>query len=145
MVEKLCGTRPGYSWMPEFKKRHKDLKHSRYLQRMSKERADAVKSKNLDRFFNIYAYGIDKYSVKSIHLYNLDEKGVIIGGTQKRILYWVARSMNDENIKDPALAQPVWRVTDPNRELITIIKCISAAGNVVPPMLVYKGRQIMAL
>ena len=64
-----------------------------------------------------------------------------MGGTQKKLVYYVTRPTTIDDGKGP---RPVWRESDPNRELITIIECVSAIGDIVPPMLIYKGKQIMA-
>ena len=71
----------------------------------------------------------EKYSILPGTTYNVDEKGFRQGISDyaKVIVRWRERGMI------PKVA------TDGKRELITVIECISGDGQVLPPMIIYKG------
>jgi len=57
----------------------------------------------------------------------MDEKGIILGQAQKvRVIVKRAR-------RNPRYTQ------DGNREMVTMVECISADGRVIPPLYIYKG------
>ena len=71
----------------------------------------------------------EKYSILPVNTYNVDEKGFRqgISDRAKVIVRWRERGMTAKV------------ATDGKRELITVIECISGDGQVLPPMIIYKG------
>ena len=57
----------------------------------------------------------------------MDEKGFLLGVALK------VKVICQRNRKNPRYSQ------DGNRDIVTAIKCVSAAGKVLPPMYIYKG------
>ena len=64
-----------------------------------------------------------------MHLWNMDEKGIQLGGGRKRTgrKYFRLQTLKWNNF---------YHLKSDNLELITIIECISAAGAVIPPSFV---------
>lgn len=71
---------------------------------------------------------IDKYNITAENIYNWDEKGFFIGQASS-----VKRIMTREAYESGRI------IYDGNREFISLLACISAAGVVLPPALIYKG------
>ena len=57
----------------------------------------------------------------------MDEKGFMLGQALK------VKVICRRGRRNPRYSQ------DRNREMVTVIECISAAGTVIPPMYIYKG------
>ena len=57
----------------------------------------------------------------------MDEKGSLLGIALK------VKVICRRNRRNPRYTQ------DGNREIVTVIECVSAAGKVLPPMYIYKG------
>jgi hypothetical protein len=57
----------------------------------------------------------------------MDEKGFLLGIALK------VKVICRRGRKNPRYSQ------DGNREMVTVIECVSAAGKVLPPMYIYKG------
>src|SRR5438128_477266 len=60
-AEAMGGIRPADNWLSRFHEHHHEVRHSRYLHRVVKERVDACRSSNLEIFFDVYSDTIDKY------------------------------------------------------------------------------------
>jgi hypothetical protein len=70
---------------------------------------------------------IRKLNAHPENIYNMDEKGFMLGQVMKvKVIYCRGR-------RNPRYSQ------DENREMDTVIECISVAGKVIPPMYIYKG------
>jgi hypothetical protein len=70
---------------------------------------------------------MQKLQVKPENVYNMDEKGFVLGQALKcKVIVRAGR-------KNPRYVQ------DGNREMVTVIECVSADGRVLPPMYIYKG------
>ena len=74
---------------------------------------------------------IEKYHLTADNIYNIDEKGFVIGLGSK-----VRRIMSREAYEQGRVRQTI---QDGNHEFITLIACVSALGATVPPTLLYKG------
>jgi len=66
------------------------------------------------------------------NIWNVDEKGFLIGVGHK-----MQRVLSRKVYESGKCAQST---QDGNREFITLIACISALGNKIPPALLYKGK-----
>jgi hypothetical protein len=69
-----------------------------------------------------------EYGIKSRDIYNMDEKGIQLG-IDKRTMVLVERDQKS-----------VQQVEDGNRELVTVIECVSADGHVLPPSVIFKAK-----
>ena len=88
------------------------------------------------RFACLYCFGqlsekFEKYNLQAHNIYNVDEKGFLIGfsRTKKRIV-------SIEGLKSKRIAGAS---QDGNREFITLIASICANGSALPPSLIYQG------
>jgi len=75
--------------------------------------------------------GIEKYNITAENIYNMDEKGFIIGFSNV-----VKRIMSLEAYKSSRIRHVQ---TDSNREFISLVAGICTDGTSVLPALVYKG------
>jgi len=75
--------------------------------------------------------GIEKYNITGKNIYNIDEKGFIIGLSNV-----VKRVMSLEALRSGRITNAQ---TDGNREFISLLAGICVDGTSIPPALVYKG------
>jgi hypothetical protein len=75
--------------------------------------------------------GIEKYNITGENIYNMDEKGFIIGLSNV-----VKRIMSLEALRSGRITNAQ---TDGNREFISLLAGICVDGTSIPPALVYKG------
>jgi hypothetical protein len=81
-------------------------------------------------------HGLSSYrcdnNIKKENIWNMDEKGFFMG--------MVAR---DKVVCRKGRQNPRF-VHDGNRELITVLECLSATGTILPPLVVFRGKHIIA-
>jgi hypothetical protein len=77
---------------------------------------------------------IEKYNITAENLYNWDEKGFIIGQASA-----IKRIMSLEALRSGRITHAS---QDNNREFLSLLACIGADGDVLPPTLIYKGEDI---
>jgi DDE superfamily endonuclease/Tc5 transposase DNA-binding domain len=149
IAESIAKTHLGHNWVARFCKRHHTRLASVYLRTIDHKRKLADNSHHFQYFFDLVrlflvcvsqAYLImyqlrqklDQYDIQAQNIYNVDEKGFLIGfsRTKKRIV-------SVEGLKSKRIAGAS---QDGNREFITLIAAICADGSSLPPSLIYQGQ-----
>jgi hypothetical protein len=120
--EKALGKR----WMDRFIRRHPDLQ-TKFSQRLERQRSVASNPKVLEHHFKLFEKALKEYQIKQSHIWNMDEKGFLLGMAAK------VKVVCRKGRKNPKYIQ------DGNRELITVLECVSATGVALPPLVVTKG------
>ena len=148
IAESIAHITLGPNWTARFCKRHRDQLASVYLRTIDHKRKIADNSQHFQHFFDLvrilliyisHANSIllqlreklDKYNIQVHNIYNIDEKGFLIGfsRTKKRII-------SIESLKNGRL---IGVSQDGSREFITLIAAIGADGSHLPPALIYQG------
>src|SRR5438046_10107682 len=104
-------------------KRHPELQ-SRFSQRLDHQRAAAGNPKLMERHFSIFQKAVRDYKVETMNIWNMDEKGFLLGIANK------VKVICRRGRKNPRYT------CDGSRELITVLECVSAKGDLLPPMIV---------
>jgi len=127
LAERVCGREPGHKWPYAFMDRNTGIRR-RWAKQGESKRANALNKSNTDSFFEALAEvvkGIDPDCI-----WNCDEKGIVeSGGTIRR------RVVVGSDQKDPKIT------ADESRKMVTILECVSAAGAVIPPLLIHPGAE----
>lgn len=122
---KMAGREPGVNW------------HQRYLQKFPSlqpskgTKLDPKRAKNFNEtVINDYFDKMESLhtrfpgGIPPQHIWNMDEKGIQMGGGRKnsgrKYLYLKHKKQK-------------YHIRSDNLELVTVIECVSAAGEVVPP------------
>jgi len=125
----ISGKWPGKNWASRFIQENKDTITSKYLVGFDLNRKKADNWWLIDHFFTLLQEKWEKYKYAPHNVYNLDEKGFLIGILKKmrRIFTkaWYERG------KLQGAAQ------DGNRTWITLVACVCADGTSLPPALIY--------
>jgi hypothetical protein len=121
-------TRPiGEHWIDRFRARHtefssvwsRQIEHARY----AAARVDVVQTWFVAVTDLRLAHQYDPSSI-----YNMDESGFAVGTSQSsRVLV---------NIRDKVS----WKVVSGRQEWVTAIECVSAAGQALPPLVIFKAK-----
>jgi hypothetical protein len=74
---------------------------------------------------------IDEYNIQPTNIYNMDEKGFLIGMLSKAKRVFSKRQFEADGLQQ--------RLQDRDREWIIIIACICADGTLLSPGLIYQA------
>jgi hypothetical protein len=96
---------------------------------LEKARITAESNAIISQWFDILKETYEEYSIQPDDFWNYDESGIIcgLGGDEYVITLSPRQVVSSKHF---------------NRELITLGECISAAGEVITPLLIIKGKHI---
>jgi hypothetical protein len=75
---------------------------------------------------------ITKYDLEPSDIYNWDEKGFLIGRTNRVKRIMTRKEYNSDRVYNVK--------QDSNREFVSLLACVCADGTAVPPALIYQGK-----
>jgi hypothetical protein len=127
----LAGKEPGKCWSQRFCKRWNQQLKTGYLTAIDSKRQQADQKASYKRYFTVLKEKIEQYKVEPHNVYNMDEKGFLIGYLVK-----TKRVFNKDSHARGAL---LGTKQDGNREWITIIGSICADGTCLSPGLIYQA------
>jgi hypothetical protein len=116
-------------WVTRFIKRHDELQ-SKYNRKYDYQRAQCEDPEIISKWFKLVQNTITKYGILEQDIYNFDETGFQMGvaSTAKVI------TGSHHNTSRVRALQPG------NREWVTTIETINAAGWALPPMIIFAGK-----
>ncbi|KAI9044515.1 uncharacterized protein KD926_000426 [Aspergillus affinis] len=119
-----------YRWVNRFINRHEAELQSKCTRRYDYQRAKCEGPNLIKRWFDLVQNTIHKYEILEPDTYNMDETGFQMGvaSTAKVVCGAESRESNARSV------QPG------NREWVTAIITISAAGVVLPPQIIFAGK-----
>ena len=127
----IAGKQAGRSWVNRFIKRHEIDLVSHWATGIDTQRNRADSAFKYSLYFELMRRKIDQYNVDPRHIYNMDEKGFLIG-----ILARMKRVFSRKRYEEGGIRQ---MIQDGNREWITTIACICADGTHLTPALIYQA------
>jgi hypothetical protein len=125
----LCGKHPSKGWVSRFLGRHHDLVLGR-PSGLDPKRAQAFNFTTCDHHFKLLGAFLAEHNVPWENVYNMDEKGIQLGGGRKG---------NREKLFFSQDQKARLKIQSANLELVTVIECISADGSSTPPGFVFPG------
>jgi hypothetical protein len=116
-------------WIIRFKQRHPEIEGI-YASQLEYARKEGATYENVKRWFDAVAAMYEQHSYDPCNIWNMDESGFGIGEEQimKVLVYLDARQKE--------------KVIGGKQEWVTDIECINAAGEALPPLLIFKGQDI---
>jgi hypothetical protein len=130
-AKEITGTKPGKMWPSRWLKAHSGKIVSHYTTGMDRSRKRADSAFKYALYFELLARKIEEYKIDSEHMYNMDEKGFLIGITLKQKRIFSRQGYERGGYKQ--------QLQDGNREWITAIGCICADGSTLSPGLIYQA------
>nr|CAI5850855.1 unnamed protein product [Callosobruchus analis] len=120
----------GKAWYYAFMKRHKNLS-LRLPEKVSMARAAGFNEQNVNHFFDLLEKLVDKEGFNALTVYNVDESG--FSTVQKRNQKIIARKGKHQ----------VGGISSGERGVnTTVICCANAAGQCIPPIIIYKRKRM---
>ncbi|KYG39569.1 hypothetical protein M433DRAFT_542940, partial [Acidomyces richmondensis BFW] len=110
-----------------FRTRHPEIK-SVWTRKIESARYTAVSLDTVKTWFEAVTETRLQHQHQLEHVYNMDESGFAIGDSQS------SRALI--NVRENSS----WKVIQGRQEWITAIECISAAGTVIPPLIIFKAQ-----
>jgi hypothetical protein len=129
-AEQISGDPIGVNWVTAFLNRHPHLK-VKFTQGLESCRAQALNPGAVKKFYTLIEGLIKEFGILPENLYNMDEKGVQLGVGGGRIPAIVDRDL-----------KVAYNTEHGDREMMTVIECVSADGTVLPPTVVYPGAML---
>lgn len=127
-TETHSNLRVGDYWIARFLNRHPEIAY-RYSARSENEHAAAGKPETSNFFFNRLPEVRSRHHIAPKDIYNMDEKGYVIGQGSKQTKVLVRRKRKTSRIRQPS-----------NREWVSVIECVSTSGQVLTAYLIYQGK-----
>jgi hypothetical protein len=121
----------GINWVSRFLHRYPQLQ-TIIARAIDTCRITEVTGPAIIEWFDVYTKIITENKILPQNLYNMDETGFPIGTIQK------ARVIVDSSIKMKYQAQPG------RQEWVTAVECICADGSSIPPLMIFKGENLMS-
>ena len=122
---------PGSGWSHRFCKRWKEVLDSKFLTTYDSSRYKADSKHSYKLYFDLLERKIEQYNVQTHNMYNMDEKGFLIGFLTMAKRVFTKASFERKRV--------LGAVQDGNREWITVIATICADGTSIAPGLIYKA------
>jgi len=119
----------GKTWYKRFLSRHPALS-AMYSRSLDNSRALNNDPRIIREYFRILKEVIAEFKIKPENIYNMDEKGFLLGLIQRSV-----RVVVNSSDKTAFLRQPG------QRETITVIETVGVFGQNVPPMIIMKGEK----
>jgi hypothetical protein len=121
----------GYHWVDRFIHRHPDQLISRWTIGTDNNRHKADSALKYSLYFDLLRCKIEQYQIEARHIYNMDEKGFMLGviTRSKRVF---SRSSFEAGRRGTL-------IQDGNREWITLLACICADGSHLDPAVIYQS------
>jgi len=128
-AETIAKREVSQSWVTRFLHRHSDELTIKWSAGLDRDRHKADSGERYKLYFDMLHSKMREYNVDARNTYNMDEKGFFVGITKrsKRVFtkaIWASKERTAA-------------VQDGNREWITLIACVCASGDSLPPALIY--------
>lgn len=127
----ITGKRPGKHWPSWFVNWYSDDLLSQYTTSIDSSRKWADSAYKYALYFELLRRKIHEYDIQPEDIYNMDEKGFLIG-----VLAKGKRIFSKQQYKKEGLKQ---HLQDGNQEWITTIACICADGTLLSSGLIYQA------
>jgi hypothetical protein len=121
-----------HTWLPRFKKRHPEVK-SMWTKSVERARIEEATTAKLRPWFDDFELMMQKHYFPLEHIYNMDESGYAMGATQSTAVVVVVE-------RGSRWAKKARKIKNPRGEWVTTVECISAAGKVIPPLVIFKAQ-----
>ncbi|EUC27044.1 hypothetical protein COCCADRAFT_112719, partial [Bipolaris zeicola 26-R-13] len=131
-VASLAPWEPSDSWVTRFLRRHREAITNKTTTGIDRDRCKADNMEDYRNYFRLLHEKLDQYDVRPHNIYNMDEKGFLLGVTSR---------------SKRVFSKPLWdqkkvsaSLQDGSRDWITVMGCVCADGSWVDPVVIYEGK-----
>ena len=121
----------GVHWVNRYIKRYQINLISRWVTGIDRARHQADSISKYTLYFSLLHEKMSKYDVEAHNIYNMDEKGFMLGVLTRSKRVFSRRLYEEGKIKA--------HIQDGSREWITLLACICADGSALAPALIYQS------
>lgn len=127
---RFTNNRPGKDWMQAFLERHKTRLSIRKAEKLILNRARGVNDEEVNEWYTRLDDWLTKLGIcnKASNIHNCDETGLLLTSGQKKIICW-------RGMSNPLLLSSL-----SDKQMITMLFAVNAAGNCAPLFILYKAR-----
>jgi hypothetical protein len=129
---RIAQRQPGKNWASRFVKRWSTELDSKYLSTLIVSRHKAESVGAFKQYFGILSSKIEQYGIQPQNMYNMDEKGFLIGYLTKSKRVFTRALFESGKLLGAA--------QDGNRKWVTVVATICADGTSLSPGLIYEGQ-----
>lgn len=122
----------GIRWIYSFLDRNPNILSLRSV-RIDHKRISGTQEEILKDFYDRFRATKIQYKVEPSHIWNMDETGLHIGKGKNGRVLGENRGKMKTFVRDPL-----------NKEWVTIIECVNAAGFRIRPLVIFKGQDIQS-
>jgi hypothetical protein len=119
-------------WVSQFLERNKAHLTSKWTTRMDRNRHQADFEERYSMYFDLLYQKIQQYNIDTRHIYNMDEKGFLVGITTRSKRVFSKQLWERKEVTEA--------LQDGSREWITLLACICADGSALEPAIIYEGK-----
>ncbi|KAF7564382.1 uncharacterized protein PtrM4_152110 [Pyrenophora tritici-repentis] len=127
----LVGREVLESWVTRFINRNPTHLISRWQTGMDRNRHKADSEAKYSLYFELLHDKMKEYNVEPSHIFNMDEKGFVIGVTRR------SKRVFDKRIYDRRGVTAA--IQDGSREWVTVLACICSDGTALSPSLIFQS------
>ena len=127
----IAGREPGKCWVDRFVTRHEVDLISHWATGIDRSRHQADSQSKYTLYFDLIGSKLSQYDIEPRNIYNMDEKGFMLGVLTRSKRVFSRRIYEKGKIKA--------HIQDGNREWITLLACICADGSHLEPSLIYQS------
>ena len=121
---------PGKDWMISFVRRHKETLRPCKLELLTKVRSEGLSENVVTMFYSLLEDEIQEKNILPKSIYNLDETEINTDSQAKKV--FVPRTSQDAYLMSATCGKAMY----------SLMFCVFATGNYLPPFVVYKGRHL---
>ncbi len=119
----------GQHWYKNFLKRHPEFR-TRYSGNLNQNRKDAGNLDSIKEWFTLYNSMRIQHGIADSDMYNMDEKGFAMDIADSfRVLVWRSEPQ-------------AFSVQAGNQDWVSVVECVRSTGDVLPPYIIFKGKQV---
>jgi hypothetical protein len=130
-TREISGKELGKMWISRFVAHSSGQLLSGYLRPLDSARHKADSKWQYQLYFDLLSKKIEQYEVLPSNIYNMDEKGFLIGFLTKSKRIYSKAAFESKRL--------IGNKQDGNREWITILACICANSTAILPSLIYQA------
>jgi DDE superfamily endonuclease/Tc5 transposase DNA-binding domain len=124
-------TTVGNKWLPRFFTRHPDI-HSKLGKSIDALRIQATSPVDLHAWYSLFRRVLTEYKVAAENVWNMDESGLAIG------------CYTHQKVIGSSSSSRIYKKAPQNREWVSIVETVSAAGQYIRCLIIFKGKNIQS-
>jgi hypothetical protein len=121
----------GVNWVGRFLSRNQDRITPKWTTAIDRNRHKADSESSYSDYFTVLENKLEKYEILPKNVYNMDEKGFLLGHLKRSLRIFNKASWKSGKVKAP--------LQDGSREWITIFGCVCGDGSSLSPAIIYQG------